>query len=332
MKSGTSFVNGLRLSQAFYEEVVWPLLSTEGFSKLQHSAGLLDPGSEVFGFDDQRSADHHWGPRVLIFLGQADYDSLARELVELLRKKLPVEFMGYSTNFGEPDDIGVQLLQPVKEGPVNHRVEFVTRTSFFRKWLANWDPMHEELTLAHWRKFPRQSLFAIRNGKLFRDDLDVARICNQVCFHPKTIWLEELIREWSKVEEEEAFVGRTGEVGDEIGSRLISGRILTSLMTITFLLNKEYYPYSKWFGTAFTKLDTGKELEPYIHRALNATNWHDREAHICHCYTIVMRLHNSVAELPVIETEVSNFGGRPFKVPHAGRIVQALKDDLKHNI
>jgi hypothetical protein len=33
-----------------------------------HAAALLDSGSEVLGFDDAMSTDHHWGPRVLLLL------------------------------------------------------------------------------------------------------------------------------------------------------------------------------------------------------------------------------------------------------------------------
>lgn len=319
------FISGLKLSEAFYKQVVWPLLSAEGYSELPHSAGLLDAGSEVFGCDDQRSTDHHWGPRILIFLKQTDHDSLAIKLVELLREKLPPKFMGYATNFSKPDEMGVQLLQPVDEGPINHRVEFLTVSSFFQKWLADWDPVHQEATLDHWRRFPQQALYAIRNGRLFRDELEIDRIRRQVRFFPKPIWLDLLIREWSRIEEEEAFVGRTGEIGDDIGSRLIACRILKSLMTITFLLEKEYWPYSKWFGTVFQQLNSATKLKPHISGALNATNWQVRERHLCMCYTNVMALHNTVQDLPAIKVEMSNFHDRPFKVPHAARIVQALK-------
>ena len=47
-----AFVPGLTVARAFYEEVVAPLLvGTE------HSAALLGTGSDVLGFDTERTSD-----------------------------------------------------------------------------------------------------------------------------------------------------------------------------------------------------------------------------------------------------------------------------------
>ncbi|MBW2367930.1 MAG: DUF4037 domain-containing protein [Deltaproteobacteria bacterium] len=332
MKPEKEFVNGVQLCQTFYDQIVWPLLSREGFSNLMHSSGLLDAGSEVFGLDDVRSTDHHWGPRVLIFLNDTDHEKHAADLKSVLGKKLPFEFMGYSTNFGQPDEIGVQLLQPTAKRPINHRVQFFKVTSFFRHWLKNFDPTSKEITLEHWRSLPQQVLFAIRNGKLFRDDLNVESIRKKLWFYPKPIWIERLIHEWSKIEEEQAFVGRTGEVNDEIGSRVITARLVTSLMKIAFLLEREYYPYSKWFGTAFSRLETAEQLEPHIMGALKAKDWRGREQSLCNCYSVVIQRQNSIEGLPSVKLDISHFYNRPFRVPHAERIVETLRKEVSENI
>jgi hypothetical protein len=43
-------------------------------------------------------------------------------------------------------------------------------------------------------------------------------------------------------------MARCGDVGDELGSRLVAARLIEELM------QKQYWPYAKWFGTAFSKL------------------------------------------------------------------------------
>ena len=53
----TRFVPGLELSHACYVEAVAPLLAKH-YPSLIHSAGRLDTGSEVLGFDTERSMDH----------------------------------------------------------------------------------------------------------------------------------------------------------------------------------------------------------------------------------------------------------------------------------
>ena len=68
----SNFIPGLELCRLFYLEAVKPVLDT--FSRsLQYSAALIGSGSEILGFDTEMSADHHWGPRVMLFLKEDDH-------------------------------------------------------------------------------------------------------------------------------------------------------------------------------------------------------------------------------------------------------------------
>lgn len=68
----TEFIPGIVLSKRFFFEAVKPILDTK-MSDLKYSAGLIGYGSEVLGFDTVQSVDHHWGPRLLLFLSENDY-------------------------------------------------------------------------------------------------------------------------------------------------------------------------------------------------------------------------------------------------------------------
>src|SRR5688500_19140241 len=61
------FIPGLQLSEVLYRESVAPVLARE-FPGLVHSAARIGTGSDVLGFDTDRSTDHEWGPRLLLFL------------------------------------------------------------------------------------------------------------------------------------------------------------------------------------------------------------------------------------------------------------------------
>ena len=67
-----NFIPGLKLSELFYAEAAKPILDTF-FPKVSYSAALLGWGSEVLGYDDIQSSDHHWGPRFLLFVSAEDH-------------------------------------------------------------------------------------------------------------------------------------------------------------------------------------------------------------------------------------------------------------------
>src|SRR4026208_1387966 len=119
-----SFIPGLKLSRLFFEQAVRPILERVA-PDLNYAAGLIGSGSEVLGFDDDMSSDHHWGPRVMLFLNNSDYPNYRDAIDRPLREHLPPTFLGYPTNFSEPDpnDNKVQRLVEVEDGPINHRVE-----------------------------------------------------------------------------------------------------------------------------------------------------------------------------------------------------------------
>jgi hypothetical protein len=163
-------VCGLELSRRFHDEVVGPIVRTK-WPDLGYSAALIGPGSEVLGFDDAMSRDHHWGPRLLLFLepgvrrkrGGAIHDHLAREL--------PPSFLGYPTNFSEPDpaDHGTQQLEEVSGGPIRHRVEITDVENLLARYLGIQD--WQALDTWDWLTFPEQKLRSLTAGEVFHDGL-----------------------------------------------------------------------------------------------------------------------------------------------------------------
>lgn len=183
----TQFIPGLKLSELFYREAVKPVLDLQ-FPQLRYSAALIDSGSEVLGFDTPRSRDHHWGPRLLLFLSKTDYRVKQDKISTVLGRRLPPTLHGYSTHFGEPDREGVQLLREVKNGePINHRIDISTVESFFQGYLGiNPDDKINELD---WLTLSQQKLRTIRSGRVFHDGLKLNKIRKKLKYYPKDVWL-----------------------------------------------------------------------------------------------------------------------------------------------
>lgn len=316
------FIPGLKLGELFYKEIIEPFLR-ENFPGLEYSAALLGSGSEILGYDTAQSTDHHWGPRLLLFLRQSEIDRYKQAIRQLLSEKLPCEFYGYSTNFGEPDSGGVQLLEKIENGPVNHRVEIVTIGDYFQNYLGV-DP-YKTLETADWLTLPEQKLLTVTSGQVYHDGLNELNSLRQkYAYYPHQIWLYLLSAQWDKLAQEEAFMARCGVVGDELGSQLVAARLAHNLMKLCFLMEKKYAPYTKWFGTAFSRLECSQKLAPVLQAALKADDWQERENYLVAAYETVAELHNKLGITTPLEAKVSNYHNRPYRVIHAERFSAAI--------
>jgi hypothetical protein len=318
-----TFTPGLELARRFYFEAVRPVLDAE-FPGLRHSAALIGYGSEVLGFDTELSTDHHWGPRAMIFLAEPGYHQHRDAIRECLRWKLPHHFLGYPTNFSAPDpnDGGVQLLQATESGLVNHRVECMTIAGFIRHYIEFDITTTPEP--ADWLSFGEQKLRSITAGAVFHDDLGLEAVRARFAYYPRDVWLYMLASGWTRIGQEEHLMWRAGHAGDELGSTLIASRLVRDVMQLCFLMERQYAPYPKWFGTAFMRLAAGPELAPILQQALRAETYQARGAALAAAYEVLAAKHNALGITEPLTTTCAHFWSRPFLVIWGERFADAL--------
>ncbi len=319
------FMPGLRLGELFYHEAVRPVLDSD-FPNLPYSAALIGSGSEILGFDTEMSTDHHWGPRVMLFLTPNDHARYAEVIRERLRHTLPHSFYGYPTNFGEPDAIGVQLMQPSSSGAINHRVDVYTLDRFVQGCL-HFD-LADELTPADWLTFPEQRLLTLTGGAVYQDAVGLEAVRQRFAYYPHEVWLYLLAAAWTRIGQEEHLMPRAGYMGDELGSALIGSRLVRDVMRLGFLMERQYAPYPKWFGSAFARLDCAAALTPYLWAAQRAESWQERERQLGMANEQLARMHNALGITEPVPEAVSSFHGRPFNVIHAGDIAGKIADRI----
>jgi len=327
-EGGPGFVAGLDLAETLFRDSVEPLLR-DRLPGLRYGAALIGEGSEVLGYDTPISSDHHWGPRVQLFLGADDLERHAAAIDELLRHGLPLEVDGYATGFGPPDELGVRLRLDAATHPVDHMCAVTTVNAFAVERLG-FDPT-EGLTLRDWLLTPAQRLLELTAGRVFRDDLgELGRLREGLREYPEPVWRYALAAQWERISEVEAFVGRTGVVGNDTGSRVVAARVVRDLIRLAFLLERRYAPYEKWLGSAFSRLECARHLGPVLSRVLSAYDWTQREGHLVDAYRIVARLHNNLGITEPLETEPSSFHDRPYKVIHGDRFAAAIRATIDH--
>jgi hypothetical protein len=314
------------LSRALYADAVAPILASR-FAGLVYSAGLLGSGSEVLGFDTQRSTDHWWGPRLSIFLRQADHTpGLADQIRTTLANHLPFAVRGFPTNMLEVDPTTHTVFMHYSERrPLNHMVYVTTAHQFFLDYLGL-EPLDRTLTPVDWLLTPTQRLRTLTSGGVWHDGTgELERARTILRWYPRDVWLYVMAAQWRRIEQEEPFPGRCSETGDELGSRVLAARLVREVMHLAFLLERQYMPYSKWLGTAFARLECAPMLQPALLGALAATDWPAREAHLTTAYETLARMHNALGLTPPVPDSVSTFHGRPYQVIHGDRFAAALQ-------
>jgi hypothetical protein len=293
---------GQELSRRFYHEAIRPILDATT-PDLPHSAALLGRGSEVLGFDDEMSRDHNWEPRALLFLRDDDHARQHEVLEKALRQGLPDTFEG------RPTDFGVHTIR----GYVQAQVKIDIDT---------------ELHASDWLALDELRLGMFTAGAVFHDDIGLQAVRDRFAYYPRDVWLYRMIGAWWRVHPEVNLVGRSGDVGDELGSAIIGARMVQELMRLCFLLERTYAPYSKWFGTAFARLACGPELTPMLWQALRAETWQQREAALLKVYERVAAMHNTLGITPPVATGIYQMWDRPYRV-YWGDFPGALHAEIK---
>jgi hypothetical protein len=323
------FIPGLQLSEAFYRGAVRPILDAH-FPGLVHAAALIGYGSDVLGYDTERSTDHGWGPRCRLFLPDADEETYRGPIDEALRSHLPHVFRGYPTRFSRGAD-GVLL----PDAPIQHYVLIASLPHFFIEQLG-FDPT-AGIAAVDWLTCPQQALVEVTRGAVFHDGFGVLTAARQrLAYYPDAVWRAMLAAQWQRISQEEAFVGRCGEVGDEIGSAVVAARLVREIMRLCFLMERQYAPYTKWLGTAFARLTCGPALDPTLRAVLHATTWQERQRPLGVAYETVARMHNALGITAPLDPRSGHYHGRPFKeqegrpftVIHAERFAAAIRQTI----
>jgi hypothetical protein len=295
------FTPALELSRAFYQDVVAPIVAP-----WNHGAALLGWGSDVLGFDTPRSTDHDWGPRLQVFVAADDTGPVGAAI----DGGLPERFRGWPVVYGSD------------RRRARHHVEVATLGAWLEGQLE-FDPRPGP-AVDDWLLMPQQQLLGVVRGAVYADPAGELRAVRALLdWYPREVWLWMLACQWQRIWQEEAFVGRTAEVGDELGSRVVAARLVRDLMRLCLLIGRRYQPYSKWLGSEFSRLDDPDGMGAQLRAALAANDHRSREAALAACYRNAAVRHNRLGITEAVDPEVRPFHDRPFRVLAADRLVRA---------
>lgn len=300
-------MSGIELARAYWDDVVRPVLDRK-LPDVPRAAGRLGTGSDVLGLDDETSRDHDWGLRLTLLVPADRVDEVDR----VLTASLPASFRGTPTAFPLTSDMTVR-----------HRVEIAAPAQFVRSRTGldlagdgNTDEGDGEISalrIADWLSLTGQSVLEVTAGPVFEDTSgEITALRDRLTWYPHDVWLHVLAADWTRIAQELPFVGRTGQRGDDLGSRLIAARLVTALVRLGFLLERRWPPYPKWAGTLFTRLPVAPSAGGPLAGALAAATWQEREAAL-HAACEVLHERQRAVGLPALDGAACEpFYDRPF--------------------
>jgi hypothetical protein len=262
----------------------------------------------VLGFDTVRSTDHDWGPRVQLFV---DVDGSPADVEAAVWAGLPETYHGLPTRF------------ETRRPPL-----VVTTPARFFERLLGFDP-RGGIGLGDWLGTSWQRLGEATAGAVFHDGLgELEPIRSALRWYPEDLWRYVLACQWQRIGQEEAFVGRCAEVGDALGSAVVTARLVRDVMHLCLLMARRYPPYSKWLGTAFSRLADAEAIGVALTEAVAAVDHPTRERALCRAYELAAEWHNGLGLTAPLDPAVRRFHDRPFLVLDAGRFTTALLDSI----
>ena len=230
--SGGEFVKGLDLCRAYFKEIGYPLLEKEFANFLPRmAAGLIGEGSECYGFDDEISRDHDFGPSFQIYIPKEDMPVYGERLKHRLLT-LPKTFQGF----------GARIESQYGDG----RVGVFAIEDFYRKFIAA-EGVPE--TLSHWRQIPENALSTVTNGEVFFDNYGkFTQIRKELQKgYPEDIRLKKIAARLMKMAQSGQYnFPRCNKRKEYVAAHLALSEFMSVSMSLVYLLNHAYRPYYKW--------------------------------------------------------------------------------------
>ncbi len=115
---------------------------------------------------------------------------------------------------------------------VSHRVECLDIISYCKSQLGvdvvRASPNQKTISLhmknSDWLVIPEQKLLEVTCGDVFHDPYNIlGSLRSDLQYYPRDIWLYVLRCQFERVSQIAPFLGRTGIVGDDLGSHIIAG-------------------------------------------------------------------------------------------------------------
>lgn len=258
-------VTGMELCRAYYETYGRAMIH-EKFPEYEGriAVGLAGEGSDCFGYDDEFSRDHDWGPSFMMWVSDRVYEEIGERL-QAAYEELPQTFLGY-TYQASRQGAGRRGVQTIRG--FYGRLLGMEQLESIRKAMETENP-----GLIPYRQIEESALAAAVNGSVFRDDEGIfTQIRRMLCGH-----YPERLR-YLRIAEAAAHFCQYGQYnagrmlgrGDGLSCRMMLGRAAMEALKLVYYMEGKFPPHDKWLAEGARRLGGHEELLQLLSSALES--------------------------------------------------------------
>lgn len=242
---------GMQLAQSYWQTYGKPLLDQPKFAKYKNriAAGLVGHGSECYGFDDEISRDHDFGPGFCLWLTNEDYAEIGADL-QTAYDALPRKYAGFGSRNETPR---------AKSCEGSKRVGVFSISEFFEN-LTGFPTAPSQNEPHLWLSLSESTLAAATNGKIFADPLgEFSKARQSFKLMPDDVRISLISRRLGMISQAGQYnFPRMIARKDASAAWLSINEFVHATASLVFLLNNPvtagYLPYYKWQFAALRKL------------------------------------------------------------------------------
>lgn len=223
-------MNGMELARSYYNEYGDQIRGRFPQYAGQMAFGLVGEGSECYGYDDQISQDHDFGPGFCIWITRDTARAIGSQL-QAAYDELPKTFLGYS-RIETPEGAG--------------RVGVIPIDRFYARYTGCSGVPEDNMA---WMRIPERFLSIATNGEVFADpEGEFTRIRQRLQnFYPQDVLRKKLAARAAICSQSGQYnFPRCMNRGDEYAAWLAQGEFINAALGAMYLLERIYMPFYKW--------------------------------------------------------------------------------------
>lgn len=249
MGNGSMRMTGLGLAESYFQEYGNKMIQEKFLQYRKYMAvGLVGEGSECFGFDDELSESHDFGPGFCIWLP----DDVHREIGVQMKGAYEELPKSYKSKYR------LETLQG------SGRVGIFSTSDFYRKYIGCTEAPKNNV---EWLFAPETSYSTVTNGKIFEDNLgEFTKVrANLLNFYPRDVLLKKLAARMAMMSQTGQYnYERCMKRNERTAAYISCAEFIKATVSIVYLLNRKYMPFYKWMFKGMNSLERLQEVKAML--------------------------------------------------------------------